>query len=84
MPYSNLTLFPTKDAEITISGDVITDDQSASVLSGEHYRLFLVAHAEYEDVWGHSHFTHFCMMNAPSASSAAVKPHYCDQYNEAE
>jgi hypothetical protein len=82
--YSNLTLFPTKDAEIPITGDAITLDQYSNILSGEHYRLFFVAHAEYEDVWGRSHFTHFCMMNASSAPGAAVKPHYCDQYNEAE
>ncbi|HXQ51139.1 MAG TPA: hypothetical protein VN802_08610 [Stellaceae bacterium] len=81
--YSNFSLFPTQALYPTDTGDILSQNDIADVLDGSSYRLFILAHVEYDDIWGFRHFTHLCLMSVPGTLGARQHPEYCDQYNDA-
>jgi hypothetical protein len=81
--YSDFAIFPTQQLFPTVGGTkVITQDDVNDIIEGKHFRLYILAHAEYQDIWGNWHYTHFCMMS-PSNPGRTSNPEYCDKYNDA-
>ena len=84
VPNSRTALFPGATNNIPLEGDVITADDAKNLKGPEpKYRIYFLAHVEYDDIWGERHYTHFCMRTVPIVATSQ-HPEYCEQYNDAD